>query len=140
MTGDKTIWPASHTCHQCGKAIYNCSPEDCAYKMTIKRSSAHYGKVFFCSWKCLRACEKEIDEKYPLRTRRKRKVEPMVNIDCICEGYTGDKRFAVSHPAHKFELFVAAPDEISALKTAADNWKERWSSLDFYPYAKVRRL
>ena len=56
------------------------------------------------------------------------------------EGYTGAKRYIVSHPAHAGDdLTVAAPDENSAIVDAADRWGEKWTRIDLYCNCKVSR-
>jgi hypothetical protein len=53
------------------------------------------------------------------------------------DGYSGTKRFSVTHPRHIDTVVVAAPDENAAIISAAKFWGERWQSLDFYSLCTV---
>lgn len=73
--------------------------------------------------------------------RGKRKGAPAKTertyYDCCFDDYTGTKRFVVTHPAHRGELRVAAPDEASAIVAAANRWGEAWTQYRFYAYCNV---
>ncbi len=59
------------------------------------------------------------------------------DCDVAFEDYKGVKRYTVSHPAHKRDLRVAAPDENAAMVAAAERWGERWQSIEFYAYCLI---
>lgn len=61
-------------------------------------------------------------------------------FDCCFAGYTGKKRFGVSHPDRAKRLVVAAPDVDAAMVAAAGYWKERWQEYRFYSYVVVTAL
>lgn len=54
-------------------------------------------------------------------------------------GYQGKMRWSVNHP--KFGTTqVTAPDEDTAMFTAAAVWNTAWITPDFYLYCEVARL
>lgn len=63
--------------------------------------------------------------------------EKSKNYDAVYEHYRGTRRYTVAHPSRKRALTVAAPDEASAIVAAADKWKVRWQSYEFYAYCDV---
>ena len=63
-----------------------------------------------------------------------------VKIDAVFDGYIGKKRWSVSHPDHKKGCCVSAPDEASALMTAAKYWDRDWTRIEFYAYAEATQI
>lgn len=56
-------WTVPMKCEYCGKDIYSV-PEAWGYKRLIrKRKYADTSLVVFCSWRCMRAYEKEMESK-----------------------------------------------------------------------------
>lgn len=55
------------------------------------------------------------------------------------DGYDGDKRWEVSHPEHR-TVKVSAPDEASAIYTAALLWRTDWTRITCYAYAVARLI
>ena len=53
--------------------------------------------------------------------------------------YSGSAKYGVEHPVFG-KTTVAAPDEVSAMVAAADNWNTRWTRADFYLHCKVYKL
>jgi len=60
-------------------------------------------------------------------------------FDAKYEKYAGRLRWFVTHPAHKYQITVAAPDKNSAIVAAADYWGERWQDPQFHQYCTVNR-
>ena len=54
-------------------------------------------------------------------------------------GYDGSKRWQVSHPEHR-TVKVCAPDEASAIYTAAQLWRIDWTRISCYAYATVQQI
>ena len=44
------------------------------------------------------------------------------------QGYTGKKRWLVTHPNHQRAIGVIAPTAQTAMVAAAEGWGERWQS------------
>ena len=63
----------------------------------------------------------------------------LILTDATFEGYTGRKRYSVTHPRHG-SLRIAAPDEATSIVAAAKRWEERWQAWEFYTSCTVMRL
>lgn len=53
------------------------------------------------------------------------------------QGYTGKKRWLVTHPNHQRAIGVIAPTAQTAMVAAAEGWGERWQSAEFYSRVTV---
>lgn len=51
------------------------------------------------------------------------------------DGYAGTKKFTVIF--HEKSVEVCAPDEQSAIVTAAKYWNRRWTDYEFYAWCRV---
>lgn len=56
--------------------------------------------------------------------------------DARFAGYTGKKRFDVTHPRHG-RLTVCAPDQDAAIVAAAGRWKTDWTRVEYYSNCSV---
>lgn len=56
--------------------------------------------------------------------------------DCRFGDYGGRLRWRVTHPKYR-DAIVAAPDDIAAIKAAADWWGDDWLDNWFYIHCKV---
>ena len=63
-----------------------------------------------------------------------------ISADAIYKDYGGKKRFRVEHPDISFPLFVAAPDENSAIVAAAEKLERKWTDYDFYAFCNVMQI
>ena len=70
---------------------------------------------------------------------RKKKPAAPAKASTRFAGYDGDKRWEVSHPAHP-TVKVTAPDEESAIYQAAAMWRDDWTRIACYAYAKARLI
>ena len=68
----------------------------------------------------------------------KRKTE--VSVDAVYKDYSGKKRFRVEHPDVSYPMFIAAPDENSAIVAAAERLGRRWNEYAFYAYCNVMQI
>lgn len=68
---------AFRTCPQCGKRFYVAELGDWAYKRYLQGTAeSNYGKnqkVWFCSWHCIRAYDRETENKKKRRRTYERK-------------------------------------------------------------------
>lgn len=58
------------------------------------------------------------------------------NVRPCFEGYTGNRVWKVSHPAHG-DIEVVAPSLPAAISTAAKIWGRRWQEYEFYANCSV---
>lgn len=70
---------------------------------------------------------------------RKKKPAAPAKASPRFEGYSGSKRWEVKHPEHR-TVKVSAPDEASAIYTAALLWRTDWTRITCYAYAVARLI
>jgi len=63
-----------------------------------------------------------------------------INVDAVYRDYKGKKRYRVNHPDIGYPLFVAAPDENSAIVAAAERLGRKWNEYDFYAYCDAMQI
>ena len=61
------------------------------------------------------------------------------HYDASFGDYTGRTRWLVKHAMYQ-DCVARAPDDIAAIKAAADWWGEDWLEAQFYMNCKVRKL